>query len=102
MNVDDAKSIGDDIITRTTRQRSSEVKFTRMGQAVTLASRVALEIEELVVVDPQLLFQRLTTIATHLESKQDELTTVPAAMFDSLGHQRQVNKASLSDYLWIM
>ena len=56
------------------------------------------------IVDPQLLFQRLTTVATNLESKEDvfkyELTTVPAALFDSLGHQRQANKASLGDYLW--
>ena len=86
-------------------QRPSEVKFTRKGQAVSIASRVPLKVEEeFVVVDPQLLFQRLTTVATTLESKQDvfkyELTTVPAALFDSLGHQRQANKASRGDYLW--
>ena len=81
------------------------MKFTRKGQAVTIASRVSLKVdEEFVVVDPQLLFQRLTTVATTIESKQDvfkyELTTVPAVLFDSIVHQRQANKASLGDYMW--
>ena len=103
VNVDDAMSIGDDIIRRMTGQRPSRVKFTR-NQAVPIASRVSLKVdEELVVVDPQLHFQRLTTVATNFESKQGvfkyALTTVPAALFDSPGQQRQANKASLGDYL---
>ena len=101
VNVDDAMSIWDDIIRRMTGQRPSEVKFTR-NQAVTIACRAALKVDdELVVVDPQ--FQLLTTVATNFESKQGlfkyALTTVPAALFDSLGQQRQANNASLGDYL---
>ena len=70
-------------------KRITDISFEKKKQAITLASRIALKIEDQSVqVDPQLIFQRLSLIATSgsIENPASifkyELCTHPAALFD--------------------
>ena len=57
VNVDDAKVIGDNILSKMVETNADEFTFKRKDQAVTLASRSSIrEDGEAVQIDPQLLF----------------------------------------------
>ena len=85
----------------------TSISFQRKKYAVTLASKQAVKIDgECVQVDPQLIFQRLSLIATN-GSKDDpafffeyELCTHPAAFFDHSSLPWAANKPALADALW--
>ena len=56
-------------------------------------------------IDPQLLFQRLTTVAQNMtenvaELFQFELCSQPSFLFDQHGLLREANKAQLADDIW--
>ena len=56
-------------------------------------------------IDPQLLFQSLTTAAQNMtenaaELFQYELCSQPSSLFDQYGLLREVNKAQLADDIW--
>ena len=60
---------------------------------------------EIIPIDNQLLFQRLSIIAgrDHLELKSAlnyELTTLPGSLFDRDGFMRDANKPALADVIW--
>ena len=109
VNVDQAKHVGQTIIRSMVGEKVTEYSFRRKNQAVTLGSKATVVISgDSVPVDPQLLFQRLSIIATREEQDDPaalfkyELCSHPTALFDNVGLPRQPNKATLADALWEM
>jgi hypothetical protein len=107
VNVDDAKDIGESIINSMCGQCVSSISFQRKRQAITLASKTSLKIDdECVQIDPQLLFQRLSLIATNGSKGNPssyfeyELCTHPPALFDNSSLPWEANKPALADALW--
>lgn len=106
VNVDSAKFIGKNILDDMTGKSVSEYKFKKKCQAITLARKVSLIIDaDVVQIDPQLLFQRLTIVSGRIEDdkysiKTYELCTHPPSLFDSSGFLREANKPALADTLW--
>ena len=81
--------------------------FRKKEQVVTLASKTAVKLRDgSIQVDPQLLFQRLTLIATggQYDNPQSffkfEMCSFPPALFDSSLLPRQANKPALADAIW--
>ena len=107
VNVDDAKRVGQLILDSMVGKSVTNVSFQRKKQAITLASKAAVTVDdESVQVDPQLLFQRLSLIATN-GSKADpasyfeyELCTHPPALFDRSSLPWEADKPALADALW--
>lgn len=61
--------------------------------------------KEVVHIDPQALFQRLTVVATHgnvdaNEVFKHELCSYPTALFEAPGSPREAHKAVLGAALW--
>ena len=107
VNVDTAREIGQLILMSMVGKRITDISFEKKKQAITLASRIALKIEDQSVqVDPQLIFQRLSLIATSgsIENPASifkyELCTHPAALFDHSALPWEANKPALADALW--
>ena len=103
VNVDDSEMIGSSIIQKMEGLKPTEHSFKRKDQAVTLASKTTVKIgEDRVQVDPQLLFQRLSTAgASDLQTAlQYELCSYPPALFESADLLLEPQKASLADAIW--
>ena len=84
-----------------------KLSFVRKRQAITLASRTSVAINnEPVQVDPQLMFQRLSLIATRETHENPallfkyELCSHPPALFDKSSLPRVANKPALADEIW--
>ena len=98
VNVDNAETIGNQIISNMVGETVEKFSFKRKDQVVTLASKSALKIDgEAVHVDPQLLFQRLTLAGkSNLEEAMTyELCTYPPALFESPDLMNEPQKANL-------
>ena len=81
----------------------SEHSFKRKDQSVTLTAKMAVKIDgDRVQVDPQLLFQRLSTAAaSDLETAlKYELCSFPPALFESPNLLLEGQKSSLADAIW--
>ncbi len=107
VNVDVAKEVGQLILKSMVGKRLTSISFEKKKQAITLASKTALQIDdECVQVDPQLIFQRLSLIATNGSNEDPaslfkyELCTHPAALFDHSSLPWEANKPALADALW--
>jgi len=81
--------------------------FRKKDQAITLACKTAVRlIEGNVQVDPQLLFQRLSFVATggQYDNPQSffefEMCSYPPALFDSSLFPCKANKPVLADAIW--
>jgi len=81
--------------------------FRKKDQVVTLVSKSAVRFSEgSIQVDPQLLFQRLTIIATggRYDNPETffkfEMCSYPPALFDCSLLPRQANKPALADAIW--
>ena len=71
VNVDDAKDIGQGILTSMTGTFVTEFAFKRSNQAVTLATKSSVKTDgEKIQVDPQLLFQRLIVALKSLDDME--------------------------------
>ncbi|KAK3709221.1 hypothetical protein QZH41_004579 [Actinostola sp. cb2023] len=108
VNVDNAKEVGDRILVSMEGKRVQDFSFRKKDQAVTLASKTAVTFADgIVQVDPQLLFQRLSVVATggRFENPQEffkfEMCSYPPALFDSSLLPRQANKPVLADAMWV-
>ena len=83
-----------------------ELSFVRKRQAITLASRMSVINNEPVQVDPQLMFQRLSLIATRETHENPallfkyKLCSHPPALFDKSSLPRVANKPALADEIW--
>ena len=109
VNVDQARSVGQTILESMVGKSVYEYSFQRKNQAVTLGSKATVVTGgDAVQVDPQLLFQRLSVIATREEQEDPaamfkyELCSHPTSLFDNVGLPREPNKATLADALWEM
>ena len=94
VNGDCSEAVGENIIFKM-------VVATAAG--LTMASKSAVKVGgEVVQVDPQLLFQRLTIAGkTNLEEAMTyELCTFPPALFESKGLLHEPQKATFADALW--
>ncbi|VDH97687.1 Hypothetical predicted protein [Mytilus galloprovincialis] len=106
VNVERSVDIGKEILKSMEDQYADDFVFKKNKQVVTLASKTNIKIDgEEVVVDPQLLFQRLVAAANNIfpdisEVFKFELSSTPAALFEPSGLMRQAQKATLGDALW--
>ncbi|KAK3730133.1 hypothetical protein QZH41_004828 [Actinostola sp. cb2023] len=107
VNVDKSKEVGNKILSSMVGKNAYEYSFKKKDQAVTLGSKTAVRInDDTVQVDPQLLFQRLSVIATggRYEDPRSlfryEMCSFPSSLFDSSGLPRQANKPALADAIW--
>ena len=105
VNVDDAKVLGETILTSMTGKLVEDYSFKRGAQAVTFASKSALGADnEVVQMDPQLLFQRLILACNNSSDMEEvfcyELCSYPTALFDSPLMLRQPQKPVLAEALW--
>ena len=105
VNVDTAHAVGMNIITSMTRKAVTEYTFKKKDTVVTMKTRSIVKIdEEIITVDPLLLFQHLITTVRGLGSDLDletafkyELCTFPPALVDTDGLLRGANKPQIAD-----
>ena len=106
VNVDKAKEIGTKIIESMAGKNIVDFTFKKSNQAITLNAKSNVKVGgETIQVDPQLLFQRLTTVANGLledtsEIFKYELCSFPPSIFDSSGFPREAHKPALADSIW--
>ena len=106
VNAHNTKEVGEQILKKMTGQKITEHSFKRTDQVATMASKNLVKIDEDVVyVDPQLLFQRLVSAVDNIhENKSEvfkyELSSYPSSLFESLTFLRQANKSLLADEIW--
>ena len=104
-NVDKAVEVGNMILTSMHGKTAVEYTFQRKNQAITLGQSFSIKIDgDRIQIDPQLLFQRLTTVvqsSSELESAfRYELCSYPSALFDSSLLLREADKPALADAIW--
>ena len=108
VDVHKAGEIGNKILQNMNGKSIKEFSFSRSMQAKTMAasSKNAVQIEsDVVVVDPQLLFQRLTAAAESMSyNNRDlfryELSSFPTSLFETPFILRPPTKSDLADELW--
>lgn len=105
VDVDQAKKVGEKVLSSMNKSSPLEYQFKRKSHAVTLATKSAVKIDgEHVQVDPQLLFQRLLLASQQqdlISHFSYELCTYPASLFDSSLMLLQPNKPALADAIWL-
>lgn len=98
--------MGSKILKSMAGQNVSDFTFKKKYSGVTMNTRSCAKIDgKSVPVEPQLLFQRLLTVAREtMDNITDifkyELCNRPTALFDSSGLQREANKPALADAIW--
>ncbi|KAL8596921.1 hypothetical protein ACOMHN_062291 [Nucella lapillus] len=107
VDVHQAETIGKQILSSMVGKTALDISFRKKAQAVTMAVKGTLSKpkEEVIHVDPMLLFQRLVKIAANTpDCLEDafafEMSNIPTSLFDSDGLPRQPKKASLASYIW--
>ncbi len=108
VNVHEAETIGQHIVADMSGKPVGEYSFKRKCQAVQMSTKATVTVDgDRIHIDPQLLFQRLVTIAQVELSTEEretlfsyELSTHAPALFDSSGMLREANKPALADTLW--
>lgn len=84
-------------------QQVDKYTFKRKDQTVPLSINNAMKVnQETVSIDPQLLFQRLITVADRCDEDisnilKYELSTYPSSLFDNSGMPRTGQKSQLAD-----
>lgn len=107
VNADNAKTVGTAIVDSMIGKGVMDHSFKKKDQLVTMGSTNAIKIgDELVNIDPQLLFQRLVTAGTRNEQLpeifQYELSSYPPALFDMKHLMKSANKPALADAMWVL
>ncbi|CAH3149612.1 unnamed protein product, partial [Porites lobata] len=106
VNVDRAKEVGETILKSIVGNNVQEYTFKKKNHLVTMGQKKSIKVDgEPLQIDPQLLFQRLTTVAQNMtenvaELFQYELCSQPSSLFDQHGLLREANKAQLADDIW--
>ena len=107
VNADKAKHVGEKVLCSMLGKNIHDHSFRKKDQVETLASKSAVRFSKgSIQVDPQLLFQRLTVVATggRYENPQAffkfEMCSYPPALFNSSLLPRQANKPALADAIW--
>ncbi|CAH3151809.1 unnamed protein product [Porites lobata] len=109
VNCDKSQAEGKKIMASLTGKNAHEYTFRKKDQVVTLACKTAVRLNDGdVQVDPQLMFQRLSIVATTggFESPQQffeyEMCSFPASLFDASLLPLKANKPVLADAIWSM
>lgn len=106
VNSDDARDVGDKILTSMVDKHVLDYTFRKTNQTVTMSTSVVKINNETVHIDSQLLFQRLITAGTRADQLQDilkfELCSFPPAIFEAKHIMRPANKPALADALWTL
>ncbi|CAH3180104.1 unnamed protein product, partial [Porites lobata] len=106
VNVDRAKEVGETILKSMVGNNVQEYTFKKKNHLVIMGQKKSIKVDgEPLQIDPQLLFQRLTTVAQNMtenvaELFQYELYSQPSSLFDQHGLLREANKAQLADDIW--
>jgi len=107
VNADKAKEVGEKVLCSMLGKNIHDHSFRKKDQVQTFASKSAVRFSEgSIQVDPPLLFQRLTVVATggRYENPQAffkfEMCSYPPALFDSSLPPRQANKPALAEAIW--
>lgn len=105
VNCDTAKRVGEKILQSMTGKKVVDYTFRKKSQSITMGDKASMKIkDEVVSVDPLLLFQRLVTAGTRCDGLPTifryELCSYPPALFESPDLMRSGNKATLADNLW--
>ena len=105
VNAHDAKRVGANILEKMEGNSVETFTFRKKDQVICMGSRSSVKIgDETVVVDPQLLFQRLLATAPTTDNLEDvfryELCSFPASLFESSILPRKADKANLSEAIW--
>jgi len=103
VNADAAKCIGEKILSSMNGTSPTDYTFKRSAQAITMASKSSVKINnDQVQVDPQLLFQQLIMACENsqlAELFRYKLCTYPTSIFDSPLTLRQPQKPALAEVL---
>ena len=105
VNCDTAKHVGENILQSMTGKKVVDYTFRKKSQSITMGDKASMKIkDEVVSVDPLLLFQRLVSAGTRCDGLPTifryELCSYPPALFESPDLMRSGNKATLADNLW--
>ncbi|KAJ8043143.1 hypothetical protein HOLleu_10106 [Holothuria leucospilota] len=106
VNVDNARTVGSNIVQKMVGKTVADISFRRSEQAVTMNAKMAVKVDgDSFEVDPQLLFQQLLIASDAMYDDKSEifrfeLCSQPSSLFDSSGLMRQANKALLADAMW--
>ena len=107
VNADKAKEVGEKILSSLRGKNVYDHSSRRKDQVVTMASKAAVKFDDgKIEVDPQLLFQRLSIIATggRFDNPKSlfkyEMCSYPHALFDTSLLPRKANKPVLVDAIW--
>ena len=105
VNVDNVAEVGDKILAGMLGQNILEYAFKRRDQVVTLATNTAVKTSnKTVLIDPQLLFQRLVTAGSSQDNLNEvfkyELCSYPPSLFLTTDVMLTADKASLANAMW--
>ncbi len=105
VNVDKAEAVGRAILEDMEGKTVDEYVFKRVKQAVTLDCKSSVKVDgDVIQIDPQLLFQRLTLVAKSRDNLEDvfrfELCSYPTALFSGVQFLREANKPVLANAIW--
>ena len=105
VNVDKAEAVGRAILEDMEGKTVDEYVFKRVNQAVTLDCKSSVKVDgDVIEIDPQLLFQRLTLVAKSRDNLEDvfrfELCSYPPALFSGMQFLREANKPVLANAIW--
>ena len=106
-NADRANEVAHTILESMRNTDVKDYTFRKKVQVVSMGVKASAKVDgKALQVDPQLLFQRLVTVANGLSEELDlpslfeyELSFPPAALFESSSLLREANKAKLADAL---
>ncbi len=102
-NFDEAREVGQKILTDMTGKESDEYVFKKANLAIVISTHNVTKATNMETqVDPQLLFQRFVAFKDFVGQDarslfQYELCTVPASLFDTSGLPRMANKPVLAE-----
>lgn len=105
-NADRAKQVGDEILASMSGQSVIGYTFRRKLQAITMDAKDSLKVakDEVVQIDPQLLFQRLIITGTQegqlKEAFRYELCSYPPSLFETKDVLLTANKPQLAHAIW--
>ena len=99
LNVDTAKEVGEMILTSMAQQNVLQHSFKKKDHVVTLSTSAVKVNNETILIDPQLLFQRLIASGTRNDQLEEifqfELCSHPPAIFEARYVMRHANKLHL-------
>ncbi len=104
-NPQKAVEAGQAILEKMEGQNAFQFTFKKVDQVKVMGQKAVCAGGEAIVIDPQLLFQRLLIVAKSTpdcnldDLFKHELSSVPTSMFDEHGLLREANKAQLADTL---